>query len=126
MRSEGNKLIEAVEDSCAQPRSKHSGRDLSLESSGNRIPKRIASSNDERARSKGLENQSYVLVSGWRNRLNAAIPPWALAAVTTNCSSVSRPEMLDEFAKRAVRPTDKWRLYLAQLPERVLPSVHIR
>lgn len=127
MRSEGNRLIEAVEELIRISREANIPAEIyHLKAAGKqnwpKMDKVIAMVESARRRGLRITADMYTYPAG-STGLDAAMPPWAEdGGYEALFKRLQDPEMRKKIAHEIITPTDKWEnLYLsAGSPERVL------
>ncbi len=127
MRSEGNKLIEGVEEVLRISREANIPAEIyhlkaAGETNWNKMDRVIKMINDARRDGLKITADMYLYPAG-ATGLNAAIPPWALdGGYEELFKRLQDPATRKKIAAESSTPTDKWEnLYLAAgSPERVL------
>lgn len=127
MRSEGNKLVEGVEEVLRISREANIPVEIyhlkaAGQSNWNKMARVIEMINDARRKGVKITADMYLYPAG-ATGLNAAIPPWALdGGYEMLFKRLQDPATRQKIAAESATPTDKWEnLYLAAgSPERVL------
>ncbi|MBC7909809.1 MAG: amidohydrolase family protein, partial [Pyrinomonadaceae bacterium] len=127
MRSEGNKLIEGVEEVLRISREANIPAEIyhlkaAGETNWNKMDRVIKMINDARRDGLKITADMYLYPAG-ATGLNAAIPPWALdGGYEELFKRLQDPATRKRIAQESSTPTDKWEnLYLAAgSPDRVL------
>jgi N-acyl-D-amino-acid deacylase len=127
MRSEGNKLVEGVEEVLRISREANIPVEIyhlkaAGQSNWNKMDRVIQMINDARRKGVKITADMYLYPAG-ATGLNASIPPWALdGGYEMLFKRLQDPATRKKIAAESATPTDKWEnLYLAAgSPERVL------
>lgn len=127
MRSEGNTLLEAVEEVIRISREANIPAEIyhlkvAGKSNWSKVDRLIAMINDARAKGLKITADMYMYPAG-ATGLTASIPPWAMdGGYEALFKRLKDPATRKKIAEESSKPTDKWEnLYLAAgSPDRIL------